>query len=41
MVKLSDWYQLWFTSADSSGNGHRLNLYKSPLNTPGHLGGGG
>ena len=24
--KLSDWYQLWFTSADSSGNGHiRLN----------------
>ena len=25
MVKLSDWHQLWFTSADSSGNGHRLN----------------
>ena len=23
--KLSDWHQLWFTSADSSGNGHRLN----------------
>ena len=24
MGKLSDWHQLWFTSADSSGNGHRL-----------------
>ena len=23
--KLSDWHQLWFTSADSYGNGHRLN----------------
>ena len=23
--KLSDWHRLWFTSADSSGNGHRLN----------------
>ena len=23
--KLSDWHQLWFTSVDSSGNGHRLN----------------
>ena len=23
--KLSDGHQLWFTSADSSGNGHRLN----------------
>ena len=23
--KLSDWHQLWLTSADSSGNGHRLN----------------
>ena len=22
--KLSDWHQVWFTSADSSGNGHRL-----------------
>ena len=22
---LTDWHQLWFTSADSSGNGHRLN----------------
>ena len=23
--KLSHWHQLWFTSADSSGNGHMLN----------------
>ena len=30
----TDWYQLWFTSADSS-----VKKYKSPLNTPG--GGGG
>ena len=22
---LTDWHQLWFTSADLSGNGHRLN----------------
>ena len=21
----TDWHQLWYTSADSSGNGHRLN----------------
>ena len=28
--KLSDWHQLWFTSADSS-------KYKSPLNTPGGI----
>ena len=45
MGKLSDWHQLWFTSADSSGNGHRLKSpkYKSPLNTPGGIwrGGGG
>ena len=36
--KLSDWHQLWFTSADSSRNGH---TYKSPLNTPGGISGGG
>ena len=36
----SDWHQLWFTSADSSGNGHKPNS-KSPLNTPGGIGGGG
>ena len=23
--RLTDWHQLWFTSADSYGNGHRLN----------------
>ena len=38
MEKLSngwtDWHQLWFTSADSSGNGYRLN-------TPAGIGGGG
>ena len=32
MGKLSngwtDWHQLWFTSADSSGNGHRLNTIR-------------
>ena len=21
----TDWHQIWYTSADSSGNGHRLN----------------
>ena len=31
--KLSDWHHLWFTSADSSGNGHRL-IYPR-----GHFGG--
>ena len=35
---LSDWHQLWFMSADSFGNGHK---YKSPLNTPGGISGGG
>ncbi len=32
----TDWHQLWFTSADSSGNGHRLNTIR-----PSTLGGGG
>ena len=36
----TDWHQLWFTSADSSGNGYRLN--KSRPSIPrGHVGGGG
>ena len=39
MGKLSDWHQLWFTSADSSGNGHRLNTSR-PSITQGHFGGG-
>ena len=38
--KLSDWHQLWFTSADSSGNGHRLNRSR-PSIPPVGIGGGG
>ena len=30
-MKLSDWHQLWFTSADSSGNGHRLNTSRPSI----------
>ncbi len=37
--KLSDWHQLWFTSADSSGNGHRLNT-SSPSIPQEAMGGG-
>ena len=33
---LTDWHQLWFTSADSSGNGHRLNTC-CPSIPQGHL----
>ena len=36
----TDWHQLWFTSADSSGNGHRLNTIR-PSISQGSLGGGG
>ena len=32
----TDWHQIWHTSADSSGNGHRLNTIR-----PSTLGGGG
>ena len=39
MGKLSDWHQLWFTSADSSGNGHRLNTSRPPI-PQGACGGG-
>ena len=28
---LTDWHQLWFTSADSSGNGHRLNTSRPTI----------
>ena len=35
----TDWHQLWFTSADSSGNGHRLNPSRSSI-SQGELGGG-
>ena len=38
--KLSDWHQLWFRSADSSGNGHRLNTSR-PSIPHGAWGGGG
>ena len=36
----TDWHQLWFTSADSSGNGHRLNPSR-PQYPRWHFGGGG
>ena len=36
----TDWHQLWFTSADSSWNGHRLNPSR-PSIPQGALGGGG
>ena len=29
--KVSDWHQLWFTFADSSGNGHRLNTSRPSI----------
>ena len=38
--KLSDWHYLWFTSADSSGNGNRLNISR-PSIPPGGISGGG
>ena len=31
----TDWHHIWYTSADSSGNGHMYAKYHSPLNTPG------
>ena len=36
----TDWHQLWFTSADSSGNGYRLNTSR-PSIPQGAFGGGG
>ena len=41
MGKLSDWHQLWFTSADSSGNGHRLNTSRPSIPQGAFRGGGG
>ena len=38
----TDWHQLWFTSADSSGNGHRLNPSRPSIPHgafPGRVGG--
>ena len=34
----TDWHQLWFTSADSSGNGHRLNPSRPSIPQGGILG---
>ena len=41
----TDWHQLWFMSADSSGNGHTLNTSRPSIpqgafQGGGHLGGG-
>ena len=36
----TNWHQLWFTSADSSGSGHRLNTSR-PTIPQGAFGGGG
>ena len=33
----TDWHRIWYTSADSSGNGHRLNTIR-PTVTHGHFG---
>ena len=37
----TDWHQLWFTSADSSGNGHRLNTSHPAIPQGACRGGGG
>ena len=37
----TDWHQLWFTSADSSGNGHRLNTSRPSISQGAFRGGGG
>ena len=37
----TDWHQLWFTSADSSGNGHRLNTSHHSIPQRVCRGGGG
>ena len=33
----TDWHRIWYTSADSSGNGHRLNTIRSTI-PQGHFG---
>ena len=38
--KVSDWHHLWFTSADSSGNGHRLNTSRPSIPQGAFLRGG-
>ena len=37
----TDWHQLWFASADSSGNGHRLNTSHPSIPQGACRGGGG
>ena len=37
----TDWHQLWFTSADSSGNGYRLNTSRPSIHLGACRGGGG
>ena len=37
----TDWHQLWFTSADSSGNGYRLNTSRPSIHQGACRGGGG
>ena len=45
LVKLSngctDWHQIWYMSADSSGNGHRLNTFRPTIHQVACRGGGG
>ena len=36
----TDWHQLWFTSADSSGNGHRLKASRPSIPEGAFRGGG-
>ena len=36
----TDWHQHWFTSADSSGNGHRLNTSRPSITQEALRGGG-
>ncbi len=37
--RLTDWHQLWFASADSSGNGHRLNTSRPTIHQGAFWGG--
>ena len=39
--KMSNWHQLWFTSADSSGIGHRLKASRPSIPQGAFRGGGG
>ena len=35
----TDWHQIWYTSADSSGNGHRLNTIRPSISQGAFWGG--